>query len=173
MHLRRDRYLLPACVHIMVAPIAQCRSRRGRRRPDGTGGGVKAGSGVRLAAEVKMVRVYRPLTNSAVLGNLVLVAFAISVAMVLGLSQVTLSIVLLNLAIAIVIVGVLAFIGSGWTVAGAVSLFFLGPILTRFVLVGAVLSVRVWFLGIMAGWVLGALLRRLHDRDPPHSGVGR
>ncbi|PZF55379.1 hypothetical protein DEJ23_11900 [Curtobacterium sp. MCSS17_008] len=107
------------------------------------------------------------------LGNLVLVAFAISAAMVLGLSQVTLSIVLLNLAIAIVITGVLAFIGSGWTVAGAVLLFFLGPILTRFVLVGAVLSVRVWFLGIMAGWVLGALLRRLHDRDLPHSGVGR
>lgn len=173
MHLRRDRYLLPPCVHIMGAPIAQCRSRRGRRRPDGTGGGVKAGSGVGLAAEVKMVRVYRPLTSSAVLGNLVLVAFAISAAMVLGLSQVTLSIVLLNLAIAIVITGVLAFIGSGWTVAGAVLLFFLGPILTRFVLVGAVLSVRVWFLGIMAGWVLGALLRRLHDRDLPHSGVGR
>ncbi|MCM3522964.1 hypothetical protein [Curtobacterium sp. P97] len=122
---------------------------------------------------MKMVRVYRPLTSSAVLGNLVLVAFAISAAMVLGLSQVTLSIVLLNLAIAIVITGVLAFIGSGWTVAGAVLLFFLGPILTRFVLVGAVLSVRVWFLGIMAGWVLGALLRRLHDRDLPHSGVGR
>jgi len=108
-----------------------------------------------------------------VIGNILLVAIAIGVAMVLGSSQVTLSNVLLNLAIAIAMAGVLAFIGSGWTVAGAVLLFFLGPILTRFVLVGAVLSVRVWFLGIMAGWVLGALLRRLHDRDLPHSGVGR
>jgi hypothetical protein len=108
-----------------------------------------------------------------VIGNILLVAIAIGVAMVLGSSQVTLSNVLLNLAIAIAMAGVLAFIGLGWTVAGAVLLFFLGPILTRFVLVGAVLSVRVWFLGIMAGWVLGALLRRLHDRDLPHSGVGR
>lgn len=62
---------------------------------------------------------------------------AVGAAFVLGLSQVSLSVVLLNLAVAGAGAGVLAFIGSGWAIAGMVLLFFLGPILTRFVLDGA------------------------------------
>ncbi len=96
---------------------------------------------------------------------------AVGAAFVLGLSQVSLSVVLLNLAIAVAGAGVLAFIGSGRAIAGMVLLFFLGPVLTRFVLDGAQISVRVWFMGILAGWVLGALVRRVQDRGLPASGV--
>ncbi|UFU13759.1 hypothetical protein LQK89_14805 [Curtobacterium sp. C1] len=96
---------------------------------------------------------------------------AVGAAFVLGLSQVSLSVVLLNLAIAVAGAGVLAFIGSGRAIAGMVLLFFLGPVLTRFVLDGAQISVRVWFPGIVAGWVLGALVRRVQDRGLPASGV--
>lgn len=115
----------------------------------------------------KRVRVYRPLTSGSLVGNLLLVAVAISVAFVLGLSQVSLSVVLINLVVAMVGAGVLAYVGSGWAIAGIVLLFFLGPVLTRFALDGAQLSVRVWFMGIVAGWVLGALVRRIRDRGLP------
>ena len=65
----------------------------------------------------KRVRVYRPLTSGSLVGNLLLVAVAISVAFVLGLSQVSLSVVLINLVVAMVGAGVLAYVGSGWAIA--------------------------------------------------------
>lgn len=118
----------------------------------------------------KRVRVYRPLARGALVGNLVLVVVAICVAFVLGLTQVRLSVVLLNLVVAMVAAGVLAYIGSGWAMAAMALMFFLGPVVTRFVVDGAQLSIRVWFMGILAGWALGALVRRIRDRGLPARG---
>lgn len=118
----------------------------------------------------KRVRVYRPLTGGALVGNLVLVVVAICVAFILGLTQVSLSVVLSNLVVGMVAAGVLAYIGSGWAMAGIALVFFLGPVVTRFVLDGAQLSIRVWFMAILAGWILGALVRRTRDRELPPRG---
>lgn len=100
-------------------------------------------------------------------GNLVLVVVAIYVAFVLGLTQVRLSVVLLNLVVAMVAAGILATIASGWAMAGIAVVFLLGPVVTRFVLDGAQLSIRVWFMGILADLILGALVRRIRDRGLP------
>lgn len=124
-----------------------------------------------LGGEVKRrVRVYRPLTSGALVGNLVLVVVAICLAFILGSAQVSLWVVLLNLVVAMVAAGVLAYIGSGWAMAAIALVFFLGPVVTRFVLDGAQLSIRVWFMGILAGWILGALVRRIRDRGLPARG---
>lgn len=77
-----------------------------------------------LGGEVKKrVRFYRHLTSGALVGNLVLVGVAICVAFVLGLTQVSLSVVLLNLVVAMVAAGVLAYVGSGWAMAGIALVF--------------------------------------------------
>jgi len=112
----------------------------------------------------KRIRVYRPLSRAGVLGNLLLIVVTLSVALFLGTDQLPISAVIVSLGIAIVLAGALAFNGSGWAMAGLVVLLFAGPIATRFVLVGAQLSIRAWFMGLIAGWTCGALLRRFADR---------
>ncbi|WP_288468467.1 hypothetical protein [uncultured Curtobacterium sp.] len=118
----------------------------------------------------KKARVYRPLTSGSITGNILLVVIAVGAVFVLGLSQVSLSVVLLNLAIAVAGAGVLAFIGSGRAIVGMVLLFFRARS-SRGSRSMAQISVRVWFMGIPAGWVLGALVRRVQDRGLPASGV--
>jgi len=108
--------------------------------------------------------VYRPLSRAGVFGNLLLIVVTLAVALFLGTDQLPISAVLVSLGIAIVLAGALAFNGSGWAMAGLVVLLFAGPIATRFVLVGAQLSIRAWFMGLIAGWTCGALLRRFADR---------
>ncbi|WP_285300970.1 hypothetical protein, partial [Klebsiella pneumoniae] len=89
---------------------------------------------------------------AGVLGNLLLIVVTLSVALFLGTDQLPISAVIVSLGIAIVLAGALAFNGSGWAMAGLVVLLFAGPIATRFVLVGAQLSIRAWFMGLIAGW---------------------
>lgn len=45
--------------------------------------------------------------------------------------------------------------------------FFGGPLATKFLLVGAQLSIPTWFMTLIAGWTLGALARRYVDRGLP------
>lgn len=119
----------------------------------------------------KRVRVYRPPSRAGVFGNLLLIVVTLAVALFLGTDQLPFSAVVVSLGIAIVLAGALAFIGSGWAMAGLVVLLFAGPIATRFVLVGAQLSIRAWFTGLIAGWTCGALLRRFADRGLTGRGL--
>lgn len=119
----------------------------------------------------KRVRVYRPLSRAGVFGNLLLIVVTLAVALFLGTDQLPFSAVVVSLGIAIVLAGALAFIGSGWAMAGLVVLLFAWPIATRFVLVGAQLSIRAWFMGLIAGWTCGALLRRFADRGLTGRGL--
>jgi hypothetical protein len=45
--------------------------------------------------------------------------------------------------------------------------FFGGPLATKFLLVGAQLSIQTWFMSLIAGWTLGALARRYAERGLP------
>lgn len=115
----------------------------------------------------KRVRVYRPLSRAGVYGNVILIVVAIAAGLFFGLDQLTLSVALTNVAVAIAVAGLLGFYGSGWAMVGLAAAFFLGPIATRFAFVGAELSIRAWFMGLIAGWALGALVRRRLDKDLP------
>lgn len=115
----------------------------------------------------KRVRVYRPLSRAGVYGNVILIVVAIAAGLFFGLSQLVLPVALTNVAIAVAVAGFLGFFGSGWAMVGLAAAFFLGPIATRFAFVGAELSIRAWFMGLIAGWALGALVRRRSDRNLP------
>lgn len=115
----------------------------------------------------KRVRVYRPLSRAGVIGNVSLIVIATGAGLFFGVQQLTLPVALSNVVIALAVAGVLGYFGSGWAMIGLASAFFLGPLATRFVFVGAELSIRAWFMGLIAGWTLGALIRRRADRGRP------
>ncbi len=113
------------------------------------------------------MRVYRPLSRAGVVGNVVLIAFTIAVALFFGLQQLTFPVVLANVLLGIAVAGLLGFLGSGWAMVGLAVAFFGGPLATKFLLVGAQLSIPTWFMALIAGWTLGALARRYVDRGLP------
>ncbi|MGU3411789.1 hypothetical protein ACLBWP_16945 [Microbacterium sp. M1A1_1b] len=96
-----------------------------------------------------------------------MIALAISVGLFFGLNQLSFQVALTNVLVAVVIAGALGLVGSGWAMVGLATVFFLGPLMTRFLLTGAELSIRAWFMGLLAGWVLGALVRRRLDKNLP------
>jgi len=100
----------------------------------------------------------------------VVVAFTTAVAFFFGLQRLALPVVVTNVVVAIVVAGLLGFLGSGWAMAGLAAAFFGGPLATKFLLVGSQLSVQTWFMGLIAGWTLGALARRYVDRGLPGHG---
>lgn len=110
---------------------------------------------------------YRPLSRAGVVGNVFLIVAATGVGLYFGLQQLAWSVALANVLLALGIAGVLGYVGSGWAMAGLAAAFFLGPMATRFASVGAELSIRAWFMGLIAGWTLGALVRRGADRGLP------
>lgn len=113
------------------------------------------------------MRRYRPLTHVGVVGNIALIALTTAVAFFFGIQQLTLPVVLANVLLAVTVAGLLGFLGSGWAMVGLAVAFFGGPLATKFLLVGAQLSIQTWFMSFIAGWTLGALARRYSDRGLP------
>ncbi len=125
------------------------------------------------AADGRRTRAYAPLTSAGYVGNAVLLAVALAAACWFGLDGLPLPVVLVQVVVAVVLAGALGYAASGWAMAAAVLLFFAGPVAVRFVPVGAQLSIRAWFMGLVAGWIAGALVRRIADRGLPAAGGGR
>lgn len=113
------------------------------------------------------VRRYRPLDRTGVGSSITLITFTTAVAFFFGLQQLTFPAVLANVLLAVAVAGFLGFIGSGWAMVGLAVAFFGGPLATKFLLVGAQLSIQTWFMGLIAGWTLGALVRRHVDKGLP------
>ncbi|MGN7224535.1 hypothetical protein ACTHQN_16875 [Curtobacterium flaccumfaciens] len=102
-----------------------------------------------------------------VVGNIALIALTTAVAFFFGVQQLTLPVVFANVLLAVTVAGLLGFLGSGWAMVGLAVAFFGGPLATKFLLVGAQLSIQTWFMSLIAGWTLGALARRYSDRGLP------